>query len=974
MPQLDAGTKEAIPSLVTLTKIAQVMKVVYADKEFVSSRPGLMHRFVRFAYEISKDNCFEGNTFANLVLHPSYSVVEHCDEANDYKLRQTLICNEICEKDGIYIRGSQIGYLRNSCAMAMHRRAACQEAVNNVTRFIQNAMPHQLPPIDPRAHHLNAGSEGIVVLVDDKKKKLHGISLLCKATIDKQVTYISPLASDVRSLAEKRGLHLKSQLEICIIILYLNNTILLSFVLKMLLYCNQITPSKSMGYFGLVLYMMKQLSPGGNFTAGPKPRSANRTNGVIHMGRVEESLSYLLHICQESRQSGSSCHELPESQVWERFLSYTKGIEKNCYRAGDFSSQHLVHLLVDLGLLLPATLKKCAKYSLQSSSHKKREDPKPGKKASLNRNPKMREYLDAGASRDNRGRADRVLVAATEHLNHCQILGPGRTLHKNHTEGGGCEGNRKFTPYDPLGIGEYLLDVSGNGTLFKHTVTIEEDSTNYKVLSEPAAPLVDNASPYIGPFFSTVSPRPRKRSANPSVLPRGMSAIKTIIQVGKDDGSNSTGFLMHHIDTSIVSSKIEWLRFLFAESRNKPNPLEHVLSSIESDHSLMREIWGATYSPEITTSQHRSTVEQLCASIETNYGVAVTSTTQENRTNVVSDEPDVSDTEDKDNDSSDSGELTPASGQKALRISIKMPRKKKLSSKQDMPPTEAALLDDLSIGSWDLTQEDDFIFQYSNSFQQLPDKSRLKDILTDTASGITTANKLFHLSKKGDCCQLVEISSLLTLVNGAMNKGYPADKQAPDLRRGSIITQNIKPGQWTCNLSCFPPSYFQPGYCTLCDTVADVLHGVKSQFAADRPFVWVFTSRELAVRHVLLSLFLTTKSKAYYRSTQRNCLKKHGTSPQKEGQTKRKKERLTIFHSSFDESDWYFATLSVGTKFWIVLVDQHFLDSKITERENLVREGRAQFLNANAKKRKVVEPSEETTKAWNRVKFLLVLS
>ena len=146
--------------------------------------------------------------------------------------------NEIVPHYGFFVRVSVIAYLRHSCYMATYRRDACEEAYKSAIAFVRQAAAYQLPGpggLDFARILNHAGEMGVTGLVDRWTNRLVTIFLLFKPTLDKQASYLSPIAHCIRTLAQKRNLDKNAQLELVFPATFLNNTVLYTTVLKLLL-------------------------------------------------------------------------------------------------------------------------------------------------------------------------------------------------------------------------------------------------------------------------------------------------------------------------------------------------------------------------------------------------------------------------------------------------------------------------------------------------------------------------------------------------------------------------------------------------------------------------------------------------------------------------------------------------------------------------------------------------------------------
>ncbi len=163
---------------------------------------------------------------------------------------------------------------------------------------------------------------------------------------------------------------------------------------------------------------------GGNFGAGPQPRSIFQAAWEeLPLSQVEEDLSYLLNMC-ESSQLLHSAVTPNEDELLQLFHQYSNGIAKNLMHGGGFSSQHVVGMLAGTTLLQPPGVLQCARFAMDSSQFKE----KPGKTP---RNPMMSAYIKAGKTRDVERKVRLVLETALAYARHCNLLGKTQWSKRN---------------------------------------------------------------------------------------------------------------------------------------------------------------------------------------------------------------------------------------------------------------------------------------------------------------------------------------------------------------------------------------------------------------------------------------------------------------------------------------------------------------------------------------------------------------
>jgi len=962
MPKTNKGTHQEVGRLEALSKIAKIFNIVYADDSFIDSNPILKQRFDRFARSYGPQVCFEAFTIAFLPIDAKYKVKDHVDYMNDYNLTEVLVVNEIVHIHGIYVRVSFIAYLRNSCHLAIHRRIACREAAMNVQRFIDHAEPHQLPPFDVVNHWKNAGSEGAVFLIDKKRCSPVLASLMCKPTMDKQISYLGPIASDIRQLVKARSLPIESVLEIAIVTVFLNNFILYSCVLKYLCADPTVTPNKDLGYFGLIFYLMTELG-GGNPTNGLRPRSMNRCTRDIPFSKVDESLCFLLQLCKESQQKHSGANEfrIKEKTAREIFQDYTSRVEKRVYGAGDFSSQHLVHLLVQMGLLYPARLLRCAKYALSASTNARRKQSTTRKSK---KNQSLIQYLSSGQTKDDTKRAAAVMRGVTAHMRHRQALGKTK-VNENHTEGGGCESNRKTEPFDNFNPNDhFILEVAG--LLQSLGLTADPEEAKERVTKEALPPLLQaDLSPYVGPFYSRTLSRKRTRTGRrgfPITTKSHLDGVFPIVKKQDLDYASDYSFVFLSQE-ELGREDLNWMRRLFCHSLQYPD----VMQKLESNHSLMSKLFPEHQSADLVSSPQEETVmAKAIRLLRESRGIQV------------------------------SGDIASVDQTRRPRIVLKnLGQILKTVTIDPIHDEEASLLrgfhdvDEISLASIEATSSSISVHQAERECPQTnllelekrcrrcKDISEMNRFLSDSVGGISSSSKLLLARSSKTSHRYVSNGSLHSVVTGAINCGYPQHQHIRDMQTADLIAVPLLStkdcSHYVSSFSMVSSNFFQPGKCLVSDHIAKVLGGSKVVDPISNTHKWGFHCPQIARRHVLLSLYVTAGTKSYFARLYKRCLGQHGIKLHDPDHLASTKPVLTIHHSLFDDLDVYFLCVCLRGSLYIAICDQRFHDNRLREKLSQDESGNSRLVSKKkVYKRQLYDTSQCSTKDINAVHFFRV--
>ena len=501
--------KVYIDLLVKVTALARKLGIPWASPENVECKI-YQERNTIYAKLLNRDNSCEGVTIALLELAPNPSAVkEHKDISNDMVYTHTLVCNGITTIDGKLFRVSVIAYMRKACGDSMIRRAACKETVESTLSYVSQLTSGQVPSDDHQAFYESIGELGLGVISNQPSAssglQVLGASLLTRPNLDKPMAYVSPVVACLLDIYETNPTMTREDLiDACLPIGQLNGVFSLLAVLQSMASTQRLHPQGPLGYLGLIVKGLVELT--GGYASGGFPRAqVSWSTFEMDVQRTLQDLKFLRNLCHHSCEDPAAGTQY-DVYCRQQLHKHTDAINANVHGVGLLGAQHLVCALAQLQLLKPVGMLHCARFV--TSSLNLRGDGQRD-------NPAMIHYLNHGstspATREDRAR--RVMDSVVPHMVISRQLSyfNGACL-----ENAYCELHRGKTAADffPIGGSHFYLP-PGSRTLKHIKPVLDIDSRNFGCLRGNAVPPPMRAGP-----------RLQAEAGNHGV---GVNAIKTKI-------------------------------------------------------------------------------------------------------------------------------------------------------------------------------------------------------------------------------------------------------------------------------------------------------------------------------------------------------------------------------------------------------------------------------------------------------------
>ncbi len=448
MPALNQGSDEWIGLAVEMSGIARQMGVPWADISKVRC-PSFRKRSALFARRLDPRNVFEGLTIALLELFPnSGKIREHVDKLNCGIYTHTLLCSEIIYLEGKIYRIVVIAYMRKSCHDTYVRREACKEFVNKTKEYLQSIHISQMPVWSVAEHthyYSDLGEKGLGMVLKTEpcgKTKVVYAALMNRPNVNKGMSYLSPLASEIVRLYNKHrhfGFH--DLIGMCLPLAHLCGVFPYLTVLHQLSAESKIPLDPEIGILGPI--MLRLVNCFEKYSGGPFPR-----HQVCWQWPYADKKRLAADIELVKNECLSSTEIPPLDTSYEQYCNdcfdhYTKLFIKKVLCAGNFTASHLLYTLVYVGALRPVGMLHCSRFALTASLFKEKPIAGQGRKS------RLLQYINGASENTTKTqRGERVLDSALLHL---KIAHP--CMNKSFLEQINCESRRTNVACDMFGPG-----------------------------------------------------------------------------------------------------------------------------------------------------------------------------------------------------------------------------------------------------------------------------------------------------------------------------------------------------------------------------------------------------------------------------------------------------------------------------------------------------------------------------------------
>lgn len=463
-----------------MSEIARTMGVDYANPEGMEAKmtlnPGRYggmtfdewsQRMNRFARSIDPSNVFEGMTLAFLRLDGGHSVKEHTDKHNCRHLSQTIVVSRVVMIGGYLYRVCVIGYMRKSVTDFLMRRSAAEEVGQHLVESWEALSPRQRARCPPVERFRGLADPAAICVAMDKDGQVTMAHLMASPSVDKEVTFLTPLVFAITDLSKRVNMTLREAVSLCLVTGIVSNMLVVPTVIRTMLEPLWPTRGKTPGgVFGLLMKAMGQTV--GGLTKGPHHRyQPSFTARSISSQAVEDAVSFLVGFCAATQKGTYSGHD--EKQTDELFSNYNKCVKLGLDAAGlkgcgGLLVQHLVKVLAMCTFLLPSAILRCA-------------IPRP-KEFDDRGCPKAGEYLrntrTSGEKKDTK--LARLVVLQEMNVVYARtMLDPLMTkaavdsLRCEMYTGYGRSGKQRYDPFMPGQSFVELTKASGKDVLMEHT-------------------------------------------------------------------------------------------------------------------------------------------------------------------------------------------------------------------------------------------------------------------------------------------------------------------------------------------------------------------------------------------------------------------------------------------------------------------------------------------------------------------------